>query len=209
MPVKNRIKVSAAYNSFIHEINRLEKFDFSNQRKFIKKEITKVQIELLAETVFFYSFRAYEGFIREIFLLYCMEKQPVKKPQVKSFLKAKDFEHTESLIKSSMPYLDWTSPKTVIERAELYLENGHPIKLPYSVNLQPLTEFKKIRNHIAHNSIESQSDFNKVVKNYYGVIPVIIPSPGQFLLLSSKKKNINYILLDFFDLMKKISADLT
>ena len=209
MPVKNRIKISASYNSFIQEISRLEKFEFSNQKKFGKKEVTKDQIDLLVETVFFYGYRAYEAFIREIFLLYCMEKQPSKTPKVKSYLKAKDFEHTESLIKSSMPFLDWTNPKTVIERAEVYLENGHPIKLPYSTNLQPLSEFKKIRNHIAHNSVESQADFGKVVKNHFGVLPLIIPTPGQYLLLSSKKKVGNYVLLDFFDLMKKISVDLT
>ena len=72
-----------------------------------------------------------------------------------------------------------------------------------------LSEFKKIRNHIAHNSVESQADFGKVVKNHFGVLPLIIPTPGQYLLLSSKKKVGNYVLLDFFDLMKKISLDLT
>ena len=209
MPVKNRVKVSASYNSFIKEIERLKKFDFANHNKFLKKELTKSQIELLVESIFFAAYRSYEGFLREIFLLYCLEKQPKRKPKVKSFLKPKDFEHSEQLIKSSMRYLDWTSPDTVIDRSEIYLHNGHPIKLPFTTNKQSLYEFRKIRNHIAHNSVESQSEYEKVIKNYYNYLPLTIPSPGQYLMLTLKKKTGNYILLDFFELMKTISVDLT
>jgi hypothetical protein len=210
MAVKNRIKISASFNSFIKEIQRLKKFDFDNHKKFINKELTKSQIELLVESIFFTTYRSFEGFLREIFILYCLEKQSSRKPKVKSYLKPKDFEHSEQLIKSSMPFLDWTSPDKVIERSEIYLQNdGHPIKLAYTANKQQLIEFKKIRNHIAHNSVESQSEYEKVVKNYYGVIPLRIPTPGQFLMLTSKKKISNYLLLDFFELMKQISVDLT
>lgn len=139
-----------------------------------------------------------------------MEKQSSKKPKVKSYLKPKDFAHAELLIKSSMPFLDWTKPDDVIARAELYLENGHPIKLPYTTNLQKLKGFKKLRNHIAHNSLESEFQFEKLVSNYYsGIKPLILPSPGQYLMLSSKSKKGNYLLLDFFDIVKKISIDLT
>jgi hypothetical protein len=209
MAVAYRSKVSPAYRSFMKEISRLESFDLSNQKKYANKELTKAQIELLVESIFFAGFRRYEGFIREIFLLYCMEKQPSKKPRVKSFLKPKSFHHSEQLIKSSMPFLDWTSPDTVIERAELYLDNGYPIKLPYTTNLQPLREFKKLRNHIAHNSAESQIEYEKVVRMYYGVAPLKIPNTGQYLMLSSKRNPANYNLLDFFDLMKSISLQLT
>jgi len=209
MSIKKRVKISASYNNFIKEIERLEKFDYTNHKKFLKRELTKSQIELLVESIFFATYRSYEGFLREIFLLYCLGKQSKKKPKVKSYLKPKDFEHSEQLIKSSMPFLDWTSPDRVIERSQIYLQNGHPIKLPYTTNRQQLFDFKKIRNHIAHNSIESNSEYEKVIKNYFGYIPLTVLTPGQFLMLSSKKKVNNYILLDFFELMKSISLDLT
>ncbi len=210
MAVKNRIKISASFNSFIKEIERLKKFDFANHIKFAKKELTKSQIELLVESIFFASYRGYEGFLREIFLLYCLEKQSKRKPKVKSYLKPKDFVHAEQLVKSSMPFLDWTKPDNIIARSEIYLQNdGHPIKLPYIVNKQQLMDFKKIRNHIAHNSIESENGYESVVRSYFGVTPLKIPTPGQYLMLTSKKKATNYNLLDFFELMKKISLDLT
>lgn len=210
MPVKNRIKISACYNPFIQEINKLERFDFLNHKKFNSSELTKDQMELMVESIFFAGFRAYEGFIREIFVLYCLEKQTPTKKKVKSYLKPKNFEHSELLVKSSMPYLDWTSPETVISRSELYLEDGYPIKLPYTTNLQQLKDFKKLRNHIAHNSLESETQYEKLVRTYYGgVKPLVCPTPGQYLMLTSKVKTTNYLLLDFFDLMKKISVDLT
>jgi hypothetical protein len=210
MPVKNRIKISAAYNSFIQEIARLERFDYQNHLKFNNNELTKAQMELMVESIFFAGFRAYEGFIREIFVLYCLEKTTTRKASIKSYLKPKNFEHSELLVKSSMPFLDWTKPETVIERSELYLENGYPIKLPYTTNLQQLKSFKTLRNHIAHNSIESEIQYEKIVRTYYhGVRPLKIPTPGQYLMLTSRTIPGNYLLLDFFGLMKTISIDLT
>ena len=210
MAVKSRVKISASLNAFEQEINRLERFDYLNQQKFSSNELSKAQIELLVESIFFTGYRNFEAFIREVFILYCMEKKSSKRPHAKSFLKPKNFAHAEQLIKSSMEFLDWTSPDTVISRAELYLHNGHPIKLPYSSYRQQLKDFKKIRNHIAHNSLESESHFEKVVRTYFhGVRPLVMPSPGAYLMFTSRQVNTNYILLDFFNLMKQISSDLT
>jgi len=109
-----------------------------------------------------------------------------------------------------MPFLDWTKPETVIERSELYLENGYPVKLPYTTNLQQLKNFKTLRNHIAHNSIESEIQYEKIVRTYnHGVRPLKIPTPGQYLMLTSRINPGNYLLLDFFNLLKTISIDLT
>jgi hypothetical protein len=210
MPVKNRIKISACYNCFIQEVIKLERFDYLNHKKFNSHELTKAQMELMVESIFFAAFRSYEGFIREIFILYCLEKNTPTKTKIISYLKPRDFKHSELLVKSSMPFLDWTNPETIIERSELYLENGYPIKLPYTTNLQQLKDFKKLRNHIAHNSLESETQYEKLVSTYYnGVKPLVIPTPGQYLMLPSKRKATNYLLLDFLDLMKKISIDLT
>ena len=211
MSLKNRVKISASLNDFNQEINRLQKFDFLNQQKFSNRELTKAQIELLVESIFFSAFRSFEGFLREVFILYCMEKQSSKRPKVKSYLKPRTFEHTEQMIKSSMEYLDWTNPSTLVERSEMYLaNNGHPIKLPITTNLQQLKEFKKIRNHIAHNSIESETHFIKIVRTYNnGVQPLRIPNPGEYLMFTSKRNRSNYLLLDFLDLMKQLAIDLT
>lgn len=210
--MSSRRKTSTVLKDFIVEIRRLEDFDSQNQIKFTslgrKAGLSLHQLHLLTEYTFFIAFRTYEGFIRDVFLLYCLEKPHSSKKKVISYLRPIDFIHTETLIQSSMPFLDWTSPDKVIERAETYLKDGFPIKLPYQTNLQSLREFKHIRNHIAHNSRESLEEFKKVVKRHYGIMPFVIPSPGQFLLVADKANPTKYKLLVFFDLIKKIANQL-
>lgn len=212
MPTARR-KVSAAYRDFHREIRRLERFDRQNQNRFSVSSgangVSNRQLFLLTEALFFAGFRAYENFLREIFLLYCLEKKPKSGSSVRSFLKPRDFLHAESLVKSAMPFLDWSSPSTIIHRAETYLDQGFPVKLPITTNQTSLNDFKHIRNHIAHNSRESMENYKKVLRNHYGVIPLIIPTPGEFLLVRDKKQPSKYKLLVFFDLMKRISTQLT
>lgn len=209
MAVRNRLKISACLNSLNSEIGRLENFNAQNQTKFGLGQLSRPQIELMVESVFFSAFRAYENFIREIFILYCLEKTTPSKGTIRSYLKPKNFEHSEQLLKSSMSFLDWNSPDTIIERAETYLENGYPIKLPYTTNLHSLRNFKKLRNHIAHDSVESEDKYINLVRSYYGYIPLSIPKPGAYLMLTSPTTPSNNLLLDFFDLVKQISVDLT
>jgi hypothetical protein len=204
-----RRKISTVLKDFHKELKRLEIFDSQNQKNFLKGNLSKQQLHLLTEAIFFAAFRAYEGFIRDIFLLYCMEKKPRTGKRVKSYLSPKSFNHAENLIQSSMPFLDWVSPDTVIERAELYLEEGFPVKLPYTTNLLALRTFRRIRNHIAHNSSASLEEFKKVLKDHYGTIPMNIPKPGEFLLVSEKRDRNKYKLLTFLELMRTLSHHLT
>lgn len=210
-----RRKHSAVLNDFHSELRSLERLDAENQRNFStstggssSKGLSQWQLYLLTESIFFSAFRAYENFIRDVFLLYCMEKRPPSGAKARSFLKPKNFNHTERLIQSSMPFLDWTEPDTVLDRAELYLNEGFPVKLPYTTNRETLREFKRIRNHIAHYSKKSLQDYKKVLRQHYGTVPLSIPSPGEFLLASEKGSR-KYKLLTFFDIMRKVSKDLT
>jgi hypothetical protein len=213
MPRRRR-KISAAVADLHAEINRLERVDAQNQAKFStskkgKTRLSKRELQFLTEAVFFMTFRAYENFIRDVFLLYCQERQTTKGLKVKSFLKPKDFSHAEQLIQSSMRFLDWSSPDEVIERAELYLEKGFPVKLPYTVHLDALRDLKHIRNHIAHNSKESFEEYTKVVRKYYRTMPLRMPPPGEFLLLPDKKQPKKYNLQVFFEIVRKVSVDLS
>lgn len=205
----NRTKISASYSNFRKDINRLRKFDSQNQLNYLAGNLTLTQLDLLVSSVFFTGFRSYENFIREIFLLYTLEKKPRSNSRVRSYISPNNFIHAEQLIKSSMNHLDWNSPDKIIERAELFLQNGFPIKLPVTTNLNALRQYKKLRNHIAHNSVESFEEYKKIVVTYYGVAPLKYPTPGQYLMLSSRVNRANYLLLDFFDVIQAISYDLT
>jgi hypothetical protein len=211
-----RRKIAAALRDLCAEIDRLARFDHENQRIFSgtaaiprSRSLSKRQLVLLTESLFFAAFRAYENFIRDVFLLYCLEKRPRNGKKVSSYLRPRNFNHAEELIQSSMRFLDWNSPDEMIRRAELYLEQGFPIKLPYSVSREMFTNFRRLRNHIAHRSKESLEDYKKVLKQHYTVVPLSIPEPGEFLLEIDRNDPSRYKLQVFFNFLKQIASDLT
>lgn len=214
MAIRTQRNISDCYNDFNLEIKRLQQFDNDNNSNFDNGKLSLSQIELMTEAIFFAGFRAYEGFIRELFILYCLGEQPLNAKTVPplSYINPNDFSHAESMIKSSLKFIEWNSPDELIQRSETFLKNGHPIKIAYTTNKQDLDKFRKLRNHIAHNSSESEDQYIKVVREYNnGVIPATIPSVGQYLRLSCKKKSSKkkYILLDFFEVMLCISKTIT
>jgi len=207
-----RRKVSAPYTDLVSEIDRLLRLDEANQVAFSGTRgprITRHQLHLMTESIFVAAFRMYEGFISDVFLLYCLEKRPRSGRRVKSFLQPKDFFHAGSLIQSSMPFLDWTSPATVIKRAETYLSSGFPIKLPYTSHKEILEDLKRLRNHIAHDSWESLNGYKIVLKRHYLTIPLILPAPGEFLLLPNRTDAARYNLQFYLDTMKDIGGQIT
>lgn len=206
-----RKKTSAVERDFNIEISRLERFDVENQKNFTSpaKTISKIQLHFLTEAIFFRAFRSYDKVIRDIFLLYCLERQPKSGEKVLSYLKPKGFLHTEALIKSSLRFLDWANPDIVIERAETYLAGGFPVKLPLSSHRQVLHDFRKIRNHIAHDSKESYDGYKSVIIKHFGTIPLSVPSPGEFLLRNDKSDPSKYILQVYFNLLKSLVSDLS
>jgi hypothetical protein len=209
-------KPSSCLTSLKQELNILRALDDKNQTLFAtsveqksKNGITKAQMHLLTEAIFFAAFKTYEQFLRNVFLIYCCGIQPSKRKLVRSYLKPRSIQHAELLIQSSMPFLDWSSPDTLIERSETYLEDGYPIKMPITTNLNSLKALKKIRNHIAHMSKESLEDFKKVVKDHYGTLPLRIPRPGEFLLLTSQRARRNYYLREYIQLIENVAISMT
>jgi len=203
-----RIKVSGAYNDFERKLSSLKHFDSRNQKLFGAGQLSSKQFEILTESTFFRAFREYENLVRDLFLLYTQEKARMNGTSVKSFLKPSDFYHAEDMIRSSSRFLDWNSPDAVIERAELFLEEGFPIKLPYSTSRVLLMRYKDLRNHIAHNSVTSLKSYKKALLTYYGVLPATIPSVGRYLLLTSKDDPSKYHLMEFFDNIQNIANEI-
>lgn len=212
-----RIKVSAPYGEFVQEIDSLLRIDKNNQRRFIpgprrssQNSISHQQLVLLTEGVFFSSFRAFESLLEDIFLLYTLEKPTLANRRPRSYLKPRGFDHAFHLIKSAMPYLDWTNPNTVIGRAETYLKDGQPFKIVIASNQVSLNDMKKIRNHIAHKSRESLMQYLTVLKKHYRVIPLQIPRPGEYLIkIVPNSAPPTHYLVYYLENLKQIAKDLT
>ncbi|PPK98237.1 hypothetical protein [Parapedobacter indicus] len=205
---KKRVKIAAVYNDLVRELNGLKKLDTLNQTNFQESKISKKQLHVLTEFIFFNAFIAYENFIRDTFLLYTLEKKNSRNDIVTSYLKPKDFFHAEKLIQSSMTVIDWNSPDTIIERAELYLKDGFPIKAYYISTKSKLTSYRLLRNHIAHKSSKSLDGYKKVLRQYYGIIPLQTPTIGEYLLLTSKTDRTKYHLLEIFEFFEILSSSI-
>ncbi len=202
-----RRKIGAALKDFRSELNRLERLDRENQTRFAASGgLSKTQLHVLTEAVFFTGYRSYETLVRDVFLLYSLERPRITGARVRSYLKPRDFAHAEELIQSSMRYLDWTNPDEMIRRAELYLKDGGPIKLVYTTHLQALKDFRTIRNRIAHDSKESLGAYKKVLVRHYGAVPLVIPRPGEFLLIGKTSHPTKYNLQTFFEVMGQVAT---
>jgi hypothetical protein len=103
-----------------------------------------------------------------------------------------------------MPFLDWSSPDNLLERAEAYLDEGYPVKTPLTANREVLREMKSLRNHIAHRSAESLLGYKKVLKSHYATMPLRIPSPGEFLLVA-RKMGSGYKLQEYIETIDRVA----
>ncbi|MBM7332851.1 MAG: hypothetical protein ABGX87_12245 [Alcanivorax sp.] len=190
-----RVKISAAYRDFEKEMKSLSKLDEINQKE---TRFSKNQIELLSEGLFMSAFRAYENYIEEIFLLATLEKPCLSGKKPKSFLKPKTYNHSRDLIRSSMPFLDWSTPNTVIERSQTYLKEGYPLCDPISASTRILADMKILRNQIAHNSDESRKSYGRMLLRTYGTLPLGNLSPGRHLLNSVPRLTPNKHYLAYY-----------
>lgn len=211
----NRRRISACLGDFDKEIKRLRSIKFHSQSNLNislgrpkKNYITKRQMHLIQESTYFATFRTFENFIEEIFLLYCMGKRSQSGTHGIPYLAPTTYAHAADMIKSSQQFLDWSSPDIIIERSELYLKDGEPFKLVISSNINKLRSYKHLRNHIAHNSNQSRINYLKVLNNFLRTVPTTIPTPGEFLSMNDPRHVGNTFLDSFIDDFERIAITL-
>lgn len=184
-------RVSAAYNAFKAELDQLQRLDDLNQRRFFpgpgrpgRDRLTKNQMHLLSESILARAFRRYEHFIEQTFLLYCQGRPSASGQTVGSYLKPRNADHARSLVQSGMTFLEWNSPDNVIDRSKVYLLPDSPIFTAVTTYSSRLSRIRKVRNAIAHSSVEAQTQFLKVVRDELGVAPLRPPGVGEFLIMN-------------------------
>jgi hypothetical protein len=212
----SRRSTSAVYSDFRSELSRLIRLDEDNQRAFSNEQgakpvrrISKPQLHILTESTFFAAFRAYENFVREIFILYCQEKQTVDRKSVRSYVRPKNFQHAEELVRSSMRYIDWNDPGRMIIRSELFLRDGFPVKDTYASGRGKFEDMKVLRNHIAHRSAESFRTYRRLVQRHLGTQPLTVPDPGEFLLYNDSEEPSQYKLQTYLDFLSTAARNIS
>ena len=186
----SRRKISAVLADFDSEVNRLKKLDVRNQREFASN---KAQLHLGTEAVYFRLFRAFENYLEDVFVLYVMQARSIRGKTYASYLRPKNYAHARELLRSGKPFLDWANPEVVIERSEIYIQSGGPIKATLSSVTNDLLDMKAIRNHIAHNSEESRSTFHRRVRRTRGTLPPARYSPAEHLLAQNGSSGVYFL----------------
>lgn len=206
-------RVSAAHACFTSEMDRLKRLDDLNQQRFFpgpgrpgRERLTKNQMYLLTEGILARAFSRYEAFIEQAFLLYCQEKPSASGRRVRSYLSPRSAAHARSLVQSGMMFLEWNSPDNVIERSTVYLFPDSPIFVAMTSFRSRLSNIRKVRNAIAHYSLEAQTQFLKVVREELGVAPLSVPSVGEFLIMNDTRAiSGQYYLRSYLDVLGEVA----
>ena len=147
----------------------------------VSSEIDSDTKALIYESILLRGFRSYENAIEALFLDYLTGETKPDGTPVLTFVSPKDLAHARKLIHSSRNarHLDWASVETVRARCQVFLEQDDPIYTAIVDRTNELTWMRKVRNHIAHNSVESALQYESVLTN------ILLTKPEPFLRAGS------------------------
>lgn len=210
--MRERRRVGAIHSEFVLEIDRLLRLDARNQQRFRAgpgrpgpAALSTNQMNLITEGIFLRGFSLYEKFLEEIFIFYSRGRSTRSGDSVESFLRPRNGAHARDMVKSHMTFLEWNSPETIIQRCDIYLRDGSPIKIALTSNLTRLGYMRRIRNAIVHRSREASDRYAIVVRDELRAMPLNIPNPGEFLLSTDPRARSTYFLISYLGVLKNVA----
>jgi hypothetical protein len=167
----------------------------SDHLEFLRSEIRSCdEVRLLAqgmrdsqartivyESVLLRAFRAYENYVERVFLSYLIGETREDGLEVPRFVSPRDWDHARKIVSPSGRFLDWSEPSVIRERCDVFFERDDPVYIAVGGKTTELNWMRKVRNHVAHNSVESATQFAGVLRAVLLTEPTPIPSPGDFL----------------------------
>lgn len=141
---------------------------------------------IIAEGVFFRYFTLWEQSVEKAFVHFCTSGPSLTGSQPVCRLTNCDNASVRKILVNGQRYLDWSDQKTVRDRALLFFENGMPFHMPLSGSAHLLTDFEKLRNVIAHDSVESWTGYLAVQRNNFNTERTFRFLPGQMLRVRSR-----------------------
>lgn len=137
--------------------------------------------DTMMEALFLRMFTTYEATLEKLFLHYVTGGVSVSGRAAESFLSARDESHARRIVLAAFKFVSWAKPSNVRETATTYLNGGWPLTDMLGVQADTISDCEKIRNRIAHQSIEAQSGFNAVQRNLFQTERIFEMSPGHLL----------------------------
>jgi len=162
--------------------------------------------DAIAEALFLRVFTAYESDVEKIFLHYVTGGASLQGARANSYLSITDEAAARKLTKGALKFLSWAKPDEIKRTAEIYLENGWPIAAMMSSASHYLADCERVRNRIAHNSIEAMQQFNTAQRNLLATERLFTITPGQFLRIRNPRLRKTHIALYFDTLYQTLEA---
>jgi len=152
------------------------------------------------EYVFLNGYKCWENFIEDLFISYSVYNPPISGITPNPYLNPLTETRALKLLKLEKPFMDWTSPDTIISRAEICFENHTIISEPLKRSIQDIRDAKRIRNCVAHGSKEAARIFNELCRSKLGITGI---TPGVYLNKTSPDRinNFNVYYLNLFKLL--------
>jgi hypothetical protein len=159
--------------------------------------------DVAAEGLFLRAFTEYESNLERLFFHYVTGGASIQGQSAETYLSVIDEQIARKLVKAGWRFLSWAKPDALRDTASVYMKDGWPIVDILSTKTQEISDCERIRNRIAHNSVEAAIHFNSVQRNLFTTERLFQISPGQLLRVRHKKhKGLN--LTYFAEIMNEI-----
>ena len=155
-----------------------------NKSEYLVSDSMKRIQDLVVKQAFLCVFSEWEHFLENATIAYSLGEHSTNGNKPLCYIVPQDEDHANRLIKGTAPYPDWSQMQTVKELEMALFKDGEPFISALNGFASRYKEMKTVRNHIAHNSIKSQNEFDTLVRNVLRASSVGI-STSEFLL--SKK----------------------
>lgn len=147
---------------------------------------------IVAEGTFIRYFTLWENSIEKSFIYFCQGGVTLSGVQPVCRLANCDADAVRRILTNGQRYLDWSNQKNIRERAHLFLENGTPFYDPVIGKSNVLSDAEKLRNVIAHDSLESWNGYRGVQRHNYQTERSFNMAPGQMLRTLARKTKHNW-----------------
>lgn len=134
----------------------------------------------LREISFLSVFIAWEEFLETAFETYLILGSH-SNPRMRAKISVKELDVARELMKiENRRGISWASCEVVINRSQVYFEDGEPFKTPLKRAKASMDQIQTLRNRIAHHhSMLSKDKYSIMIRNLYGSGKRWVP--GEFL----------------------------
>jgi hypothetical protein len=124
--------------------------------------------DFIVSSAFLKLFIAWEAFVEDIFAKYLIGEPSTDGTAVVKHVTPRDRDHALRILIGTQKYVDWANHEIVKRLANLYLENGEPLRTNLSSINAELADLKTIRNAAAHLSSTTQPQLDALASRVLG-----------------------------------------